>query len=108
VKTYWKCCPGGPVRVAPAALSYAPVCRNQEVLKIRKADYGSSNLSVACEIRGRGKVYPGLDARYSSHSGPSHRCWWELAHAQPPGSIGVHGAGMLEQYRGLAGVCCGK
>ncbi len=37
---------------------------------------------MACEIRGRGEVYPGLDAGYSGHSGQSHRGWWE--HSAPP------------------------
>jgi hypothetical protein len=39
-----------------------PEVEYKKALRVRKANYGSSSLSVACESRGRGEVYPGLDA----------------------------------------------
>jgi hypothetical protein len=83
VWTYWSVIQGHGVSGSVCA-EQCTCMQRQEVLKVRKADYGSSNLSMACEIRGRGEVYPGLDAGYSSHSGQSHRRWWELTHAQSP------------------------
>src|SRR6266850_7651378 len=73
--------PSGVVQVTVSGLSSVPLGKVQKTLRVRKANYGASDLSVACKTGGRGRVYPGLDTGDSLHSGKSHRCRWELAHA---------------------------